>query len=316
MRRLLLAVIVALVAGFLLPSPASAATSRPVYPHDFPDPFVLTTPSTYYAYATQTGRTNVQLLTSTDLRTWRRLPDALPTLPRWAAPGRTWAPAVWQRGGRYVLYYTTRHAASGRQCISVAVAATPRGPFVDRSAGPLVCQLPLGGSIDPAPFADRGGTPYLLWKSDANAVGRRTQLWSQPLTADGLRLTGKPVALLTDGARWEAGVIEAPDLVRTDAGLLLFYSGGRYDSAGYAVGYARCTGVQGPCTKVTTRAPWLRSRAGVAGPGGQCVFRNRGGAWRIAYHGWPPDRVGYPRGGARMLWIDPLSLVGGRPRLG
>ena len=40
----------------------------------------------------------------------------------------------------YVVYYTVREAASGRQCISRAVASSPTGPFLDDSWGPMVCQ--------------------------------------------------------------------------------------------------------------------------------------------------------------------------------
>jgi beta-xylosidase len=107
----------------------------------------------YYAYSTQIWSgdrwTNVPVMSSTNLATWSTIKDALPILPGWAKPGNTWAPGVLRRSGRYLLYYTTTQAASGRQCISVATASTPAGPFRDRSKGPLVCQLSQGGSIDP-----------------------------------------------------------------------------------------------------------------------------------------------------------------------
>ncbi len=59
-----------------------------------------------------------------------------------------------QRGPLFVMYYTVRHRASGRQCVSVAVSVLPQGPFVDASLAPLVCQFERGGSIDPSPFVD------------------------------------------------------------------------------------------------------------------------------------------------------------------
>ena len=50
------------------------------------------------------------------------------------------------------MYYTTADDASGRQCISVAVASEPQGPYADKRAKPLICQAAEGGSIDASPF--------------------------------------------------------------------------------------------------------------------------------------------------------------------
>ena len=137
---------------------SSAATTL-AYDGDFPDPFVMVDRGRYYAYSTQirsSGRwTNVPVMSSTDLESWSSIRDALPRLPGWARSGNTWAPAVVKRNGRYLLYYTTTERASRRQCISVATATKPAGPFRDSSSEPLVCQRSQGGSIDPYPFADR-----------------------------------------------------------------------------------------------------------------------------------------------------------------
>ena len=88
---------------------------------------------------------------STDLQTWKKAGDALPTLASWAAPGATWAPAVIHLKHSYLLYYTTTSARSRVQCLSVATAKRPGGPFTDSTTAPLVCQPGLGGSIDPTP---------------------------------------------------------------------------------------------------------------------------------------------------------------------
>src|SRR4051794_26986784 len=75
------------------------AYANPVLPRDFPDPFVLTGKSAYYAFATNGNGKNVQAMASADLVAWTDLPDALPTLPSWAAQntGLTWAPSVLAR---------------------------------------------------------------------------------------------------------------------------------------------------------------------------------------------------------------------------
>ena len=64
-----------------------------------------------------------------------------------------------QRGGTFVLYYSALDGVTGEQCISEAVATQPQGPYVDSSKTPLVCQLNLGGSMDPSPFVGADGTP-------------------------------------------------------------------------------------------------------------------------------------------------------------
>lgn len=295
-----------------------------VYAGDFPDPFVLVADARrrggvprehrHFAFGTQTGSINLQVMLSHDLNVWDRLGDALPRLPAWAEPGRTWAPAVLGRPDGYVMYYAVRHRAAGRQCLSLATASRPEGPFVDTSAAPFVFQDDRGGSIDPSPFVDGDGTAYLLWKSDDNALGRPTSLWGARLTADGLTLAEAPVEVLRQDQAWEAPAIEAPSLVFAGGAYHLFYSAGPWESASYCVGYATGDAPLGPFRKESPR-PWMTSRQEAAGPGGAEVFTDASGSLRIAYHAWTPPNIGYGAGGVRSLWIDRLRFVGGRPVL-
>ena len=288
----------------------------PVWDGDFPDPFVLVVGDRSFAYGTQTGDFNLQVMESADLATWQHRGDALPELPAWAARGNTWAPAVLERDGQYVLYYTVRYEAAGRQAISVATASDPGGPFADRSAEPLIFQEDRAGSIDPSPFVDDDGTAYLLWKSDDNAVDRESSLWSAPLRPDGLALAGPPTELLRYDCAWEEPLVEAPSLARVAPDLcVLFYSGGWWESDTYAIGYATGPGPLGPFHNETEDTPWLASGEGMAGPGGAEVFTDADGGWRIAFHAWTPPKVGYENGGARSLWIEPLDFRDGRPVL-
>jgi Glycosyl hydrolases family 43 len=303
--------------------------STPVYRGDFPDPFVLVAGeprgpggvprNRYFAYGTQTGDINVQVMESADLARWEHRGDALPELPSWAGRGRTWSPAALLRGNGVVLYYAVRHEAAGRQCISVATAADPAAPFVDRSQGPLIFQADRGGSIDPSPFVDADGRAYLVWKSDDNAIGEAPSLWGAPLQADGLGLAGPPVELLRHDADWEQPLIEAPSLIRTGdgpGGYVLFYSGGWWESDSYAVGYATGSGPLGPFHKETVDESWLASAPGMAGPGGAEAFTAADAEWRIAFHAWTPPRIGYAAGGKRCLWIERLAFDNGRPVVG
>jgi hypothetical protein len=141
-----------------------------VYPFDFPDPFVLRVGAVYFAYATNSVGGNIQIIESGDLTDWNALGNALPSLPKWASSGRTWAPSVVQIGGSYVLYYAVIVAGSGEECLSAATSTEPQGPFVDSSSAPLVCQASLGGSIEPV--ALRG--------CRRNALPRVEIEWNEP----------------------------------------------------------------------------------------------------------------------------------------
>jgi hypothetical protein len=275
-----------------------AEGAQAVYPFDFSDPSLLRVGDRYYAYSTNNAAGDIQVITSTDLHHWALLGDALPALPRWAAAGATWAPAVMRFGREYVAYYTVREAASGAQCVSVAVAREPAGPFVDTSGGPLVCQHDLHGAIDPRPFVDRSGRPWLLWSS----IGGRMPalIWSQALTPDGRALTGHAHVLIKADQQWEKGVVEAPSLVDSDGTLVLFYAGNRWSTPEYGVGQARCATPAGPCLK-PRRDPVFASHGAIVGPGSPDFVTTPNGELWMAVAGYRTGHVGYPA--SRLLHV-------------
>lgn len=309
-------------AGQSSPTPATVsafawATAQPAIRADFPDPDVLIADGRYYAFATGTHGRHIQVARSHNLTQWAMLPDALPTLGGWVALNdpRVWAPAVLKLGDHYVLYYTAHDAASDRQCIGVATSRRPDGPFRDTQLRPLVCQTPLGGSIDPSPLQE-GNQLYLYFKSDGNCCGLATHIWVQALAPDGVRLLGRPVPLLTDDQGWEGTVVEAPQMVQHDGGYYLFYSGNSYASARYAVGYARCRSPLGPCSKPRA-TPLLASASAhpqpgsLVGPGGADLFQVNGATW-IAFHAWYVT-TGGELGDSRYLLIERVEWDAGEP---
>jgi beta-xylosidase len=287
------------------PPPSSTA----VYADDFPDPFVLRAGTGWYAYSTQHGFTQVPVLTSTDLVHWQPKGDALPRLPGWSAFGAVWAPAVLARPAGFVLYYATRDAATGLQCLSRAASVLPEGPFLDTSDGPMICQTDHGGSIDPSPFVAPDGSLWLAWKSEGTADGDPTRIWSAPLSDDGLKVVGPATQLLQTAEPWEGPIVEAPSVVVEGGRIDLLYSGNRWETAQYAVGHARCDGPAGPCHRTAT-TPILATSTTAAGPGGASAFRDVDGSWLVAYHAWEPSAVAYPDG-ARRLHVDRLRLTEG-----
>lgn len=327
----------ALAAALAASAPPAAAKEPepfvPVYKVNFPDPFVLPHEGRYLAYATNAERdqANVQMAVSEDLVNWAplkeggKLHDAMPVLPAWATRGWTWAPEVMKLEDRYLLFFTAREKASGRQCTGVATSSDPLGPFTSGAKEPLVCQRELGGTIDASPFRDEDGRLYLYYKADANAVGKPTDIFVQPMTADGLGLTGEPVALLTNDKPWQAHVIESPTMVRRGDSYVMFYSANHFGwephqrLSPYAMGYATCTGPMGPCTDAAEN-PILYSyadrKAGcLSGPGHQAVFEVAGRQF-IMFHAHIARGGCQNAGKGRQMYIAPLGWDGARPVIG
>ncbi|MBI5160016.1 MAG: family 43 glycosylhydrolase [Micrococcales bacterium] len=310
---------VAIAAGLLSsglsgPAVASAPTSddrrgdaaiRPVIDANFPDPDILRVDGVYYAYATNSGGQNVQLQTSRDLVRWTPRGDVAPALGDWVgacsfAPGGTtdrcvWAPEVTKVAGGYALYYTARDALAPRQCIGVALATSPSGPFLPVGSDPLVCPdgargtADLGGAIDASTYTENGQL-YLLWKADGNCCATTTAIiFLQPLSADGTTLTGPPVELIRRDRPFEGNVVEAPTLLKRNGVYTLFYSANDFGGGGYRTAYATSTSLAGPYTKARTELMTTdRFQGDVIGPGGQDIVTRPDGSSAIVFHGWDP----------------------------
>ena len=277
-------------------------------PGDFPDPTVLRVEDTWYAYSTQVLFVHVPVRSTDDPTRWGSdIEDAMPELPAWAEFGRNWAPSVVETDDGYVLWYAAMHAESDRQCISRATSDSPLGPFVDELEEPVVCQLELGGSIDPFVFTDDDGSQFLYWKSDENALGDPSRIWVAPLSEDATALTAPEVPVLAQSQDWENPTMEQPAAVRDGSTYYLFYSGGHWESSGYAVGYATGASPVGPFTKRSTSRGWFRTRTGTQGPGALDVLPGPDGELWASLHAWG-GVVGYQEGGARTLRLGRLTL--------
>jgi len=314
--------------------PASQPSFMPVLEQNFPDAFVLAHGGRFIAYSTNDGA-NVPVALSSNLADWRLLADrsdpkkrydAMPKLGSWAKEGFTWAPEVLELGGRFLLYYTASDRKRDMQCVGVAVAPDPLGPFVDPNPDPIVCQTKLGGTIDANPFRDTDGRLYLYFKNDGNRIRARTSIWGQPLAPDGMSVIGEPTELLKDNERWQERVIEAPTMVRGPTGLFMFYSGGFFgwnpEEGGlspYAMGYASCAGPLGPCTPAREN-PILHSfkdrEAGcLSGPGHQSIF-TVGQRTFMSFHAWAANRSCRKAEDARYLYVAPLFWKDGKWQIG
>jgi beta-xylosidase len=323
------------IAGLLLGFAAVAAAAEPsfvpVFRDNFPDPQIVEHRGEFIAYSTNAG-INLPMLTSRDLVHWSwvadpsgKRRDGMPVLAPWVKEGFTWAPEVMKVGDKWLLYYTAAHGKRPVECLGVAVADNPRGPFRDSSTEPLVCQFDLGGTIDANPFRDSDGKLYLYYKSDGNRVGKKTMIWGQRLAEDGLSVVGAPVALVEDDKAWEWKLVEAPTMVRSPAGHRLFFSAAFYGwdpkerLSRYATGYATCAGPLGPC-KDAPENPILHSfndkEAGcLSGPGHTSIFEAAGRHF-IAFHAWAATRACRQADDKRYLYVAPLFWKDGKPQIG
>lgn len=292
---------------------------NPVYDRPIADPYILQHEATYYLYGTSPSATEIETARSTDLVTWEPLTSALAALPGWSF-GNAWAPEVVQVGDTWLMYYTAGTQGirnpndDATQCLTVAVGTSPEGPFVDDSDEPFLCQAKLGGSIDATYFRDTDDRHYLIWKNDGNCCRIRTRFYLQELSDDGRSLVGEAVELegLVNEKRWEDTVIEAPTLIERDGTYYMFFSGGYFASADYAVGYATADDLRGPYADSPDN-PILKTKPPAAGPGHQTIIADKDGELWMAYHAWDAKKIGGDAGGQRMLWLDELVWEGDRP---
>ena len=308
---------------------SSAPPTTPAYGGDAGDPAVIESAGTYYAFSTGTALGNhLQALvdTSGNPQTgWRSYTGttfgstALPNVPAWEAVNTQTSPGVFFFGGHWVMFYDAAQAGhasdTGFDCLSVATAPSisPTGAaFTDSSSGPLLCQAGLGGAIDPSPFIDPAdGTPWLVWKSNDGGSSKPAGIWTEELDSAGTGfLAGSaPTQIFANNTAaypWES-TVEDPSMVAFDGEFYLLFSGGIYTSSSYAEGFALCATPSTPCAQ-TDPSPILSSYGSVAGPGGGSIFQDSAGNHWLDYGGWTAGCTSYSCGGARRLFVAPLTL--------
>jgi len=138
------------------------------------DPVMARQGHRYYVFSTGPGITIYQ---SSDLEHWKWIGRAFETEPEWAREtvpgfaGHLWAPDVFEKDGRYYLFYSVSAFGKNTSAIGVTVNATldPDSPdyeWIDQ--GPVLQSVPFRdqwNAIDPAVVADEDGTAWLAFGS-------------------------------------------------------------------------------------------------------------------------------------------------------
>lgn len=279
------------------------------------DPFVFKNSTSpyyypYYLFTTNTNNMQIPIYRSFDFKQWTLIGDAMPVMPAWARKGFTWAPEVIEINGQYVIYYSARHKKLDTECLGSATSSRVDGPYTDNSSEPLICQVELGGSIDPSPFKDEDGNLYLLWKNDGNKLKVKTQIWIGALNKDGRVFKEQPSSLLVNDRPWEGINIEAPTLIKHNKKYYLFYSGAMFNSPRYAVGYAESVNLKGPYIKYNNN-PILKTGKGVLAPGHQSIFRDHNNEYWMAFHTYN----GRIKGGRRSTRVEKLEWINDVPQV-
>jgi xylan 1,4-beta-xylosidase len=217
-----------------------------VLPGDYPDPSVVKIGGTYWASATTSNWAPAYpILQSKDLIHWKTITHVFPKLPVWA-DYYFWAPELSYENGRVYVYYAA-HKKGGNLCVGVASADKPEGPYTDHGA--LVCQEV--GSIDAFPMRDENGKLYLIWKEDANSVGKPTSIWAMEMNEDRTALLGEKKELFRNTIPWEGNLVEGVSMVKRGDYFYAFYAAAACcgPACTYGTGIARSRKLLGPWEK-------------------------------------------------------------------
>jgi arabinan endo-1,5-alpha-L-arabinosidase len=272
------------------------------------DPGVVRDGDRYIVACTSGNSANAfALYVSTDLVSWTPQGHIMPSAakPQWAKSD-FWAPEIHRVGTKWLAYWSAR-GADGKLSIGAASADDVLGPYTALEQ-PIVPATTVG-VIDANAFVV-GGTAYLVWKEDGNAVNQPTPIRARALTANGLAVTGTTATLITNTLAWEGALVEGPWITERAGMYYLFYSGNAYYDGRYAVGVARASSPLGPYTKAA--APIVVTNTAWIGPGHNSVVDGPGGDSYMVYHAWAEGHVNGP-GDSRKLLVDQIVWRDGWP---
>lgn len=290
---------------------------NPVFPHSFPDPFILKFRGEYFAYCTghaSDGRV-FSVLRSDNLVDWTALAGAMEPLT--TGEPFYWAPEVTYRNGKFYLYYSVGNEALME--IRVATSDRPDGGFIDAGVN-LTSQ---DFAIDPHVFCNADGAAYMFYATDfldGSHVGTGTvvDLMLDPFTLSGDSRTVTrakydwqvydPKRKEKCGVRWHT--VEGPFVLERKGTYYEMFSGGNWQNTSYGVSVAVTKDIEGEdewiqhCDGIAS-LPLLRTIPDkVIGPGhNSAILGPNNRELYCIYHRWV--------GGERVMALDRMDFAGG-----
>lgn len=299
---------------------------NPVWNEYFADPAVAKFRGEYYAYGTSPRRGVLEfpVLRSSDLVHWDHLGECLLKIPD-RQKTAYWAPEVVEKNGKYYMYFSAGGPAGENHQLRVAVAGEPQGPFKDQG---IVLMPDEPFSIDAHPFLDpKSGKWYLFFAKDFFDGRAGTGVAVVELGDDMKSVCGPIKTVVRASADWQIfernrqwygktwdawHTVEGPAVVFHEGKYYCIYSGGRWESADYGLGYALADEVTGPYEDLDdAEGPSvLKGNDKFLGPGhNSTVLGPDGKTLFCVYHAWDDKHT------ARRMCIDPIVFKNGKPRV-
>ncbi len=258
------------------------------------DPFILAENGTYYMYATTARTEKHGLQTGFDVHIaeklegpWTNAGGCLETVS-WSAD-LFWAPEVYKRGGKYYMFFTTRHKDTKKLQIAAAIADNPLGPFTDLGRPLFATDYSV---IDSSVYFE-GNDAWLYYVKDVsdNVIDgvHVSQIYCVRLAPSLTEVTGEHKLLTTPDTEWETSLDpkwqwnEGPFVFKHENKYYLSYSVNCYNNPLYSVCYAVSDNPDGPFIKAAEN-PILMKTDEISGPGHNMYFTDFDGNFMTAYH--------------------------------
>lgn len=312
--------------GYVHKDTVSTAYRNPVFEPVLADPSVFRDPKSnmFYAYGTeddwadQNGWRWVPILESANLVDWKYVGQAFCDKPSWKGEGRIWAPDINYVDGQYFLYYSYSTWGDKNPGVGLAIADSPKGPFIDQGRLFDSKQIDVPNSIDPF-FYEENGKRYLFWGSFSQLPGQGT--YAVELTDD-----GKQVKNMDRKIKIAAGDFEAVMIYRHKDYFYFLGSKGSCcegKNSTYRVMAARSKNLLGPYldkegNDITARGNGtliLEGNGRYAGPGHNSgIITDANGKDWILYHAIDKKQGKLENGiSRRVLMLDQLKWKNGWP---
>ena len=284
---------------------ASAESKRCAEHVTLADPFIMLYNDTYYAYGTYSDN-GIAVFTSENLESWKKEPAL--ALDKKDSYGEKWfwAPEVYYINGKFYMYY------SAEEHICAAVSDFPIGPFVQLEQKPIIENEKC---IDNTLFIDDNGKAYMFFCRFNDGLN----VWVAEMNDDFLSIKHETMQpCIHTSQPWEQvwpRVNEGPFVIKHDGTYYMTYSANSFESQYYGIGCAVSSDIMGPWEKYEHN-PLLQKPKKLLGTGHHCIFKDKQGNLRLAFHSHKDQGNIHPREmhitdvgfktikGEKILYID------------